>query len=98
MKPSELCIANCSFIIGKTIKTLGFQNNTHLLDQSSLNVSSSGVFRTLSNIEVGVFFKNIYQPLAVNYFRKLLHFRYLRRLRIRSMSWHNIQYFHVKSR
>ena len=37
-------------IIGKTIKTLGFYNNTHLLDLSSLNVPSRGVFRTLSNI------------------------------------------------
>ena len=34
-------------IIGKTIKTLGLYNNTHLLDQSSLDVSSIGVFRTL---------------------------------------------------
>ena len=37
-------------IISKMIKTLGFHNNTHLPDLQSLNVSSSGVFRTLSNI------------------------------------------------
>ena len=36
--------------IGKTIKTLGFHNNTHLLDQSNLDMSPRGVFRTLSNI------------------------------------------------
>ena len=33
-------------IIGKTIKTLGFHNNIHLLNLSGLNVSSRGVFRT----------------------------------------------------
>ena len=37
-------------IIGKTIKRLGFHNNKHLLHLSSLDVSSRGVFRTLSNI------------------------------------------------
>ena len=58
-KHSEFCIENCGFIIGKTIKTLGFYNNTHLFDQSSLNVSSRGVFRTLSNIELGAFFGSI---------------------------------------
>ena len=36
--------------IGKTIKTLGFHNNTLLLDQSNLDMSPRGVFRTLSNI------------------------------------------------
>ena len=36
--------------IGKTIRTLGFHNNKHLLDQSGLDVSSRGVFRILSNI------------------------------------------------
>ena len=52
-------IENCGFIIGKTIKTLGFDNNTHLFDQSSLNVASRGIFRTLSNIELGAFFGSI---------------------------------------
>ena len=37
-------------IIGKTINTHGFHNNTHWLDLSSLDVSSRSVFRTLSNI------------------------------------------------
>ena len=32
-------------IIGKTIKTLGFHNNIHLLNQSSLYVSSRGVIQ-----------------------------------------------------
>ena len=36
-------------IIGKTIKTLGFHNNTYLIDLSSL-CQSRGVFRILSNI------------------------------------------------
>ena len=44
------CFSFALFIIGKTLKTLGFQNYTHLLDLSSLDVSSRGVFRTLSNI------------------------------------------------
>ena len=37
-------------VIGKIIKTLDFHNNNYLLDLSSLDVSSRGVFRTLSNI------------------------------------------------
>ena len=39
-------------IIDKTIKTFGFHNKTHLLNLSSLDVSSKGVCRiqTLSNI------------------------------------------------
>ena len=61
-------------IIGKTIKTLGFHNITHLLDLSSLDMSFRGVFRTLSNI---------WRLLALHYFRKRLHFRYLRGLWIR---------------
>ena len=55
MKPSEFYMSNRGCIIGKAIETLGFHNNTHLLDQSSINVSSRGVFRTLSNIEGGAF-------------------------------------------
>ena len=38
-----------SRIIDKTIKILGFHNNRYLLDLPSLDVSSRGVFRTLSN-------------------------------------------------
>ena len=45
-------------IIGKTIKTVGFHNNPHLLDLSNFDVSSRGVFRALSNIYDGAFFKN----------------------------------------
>ena len=40
----------CFRSIGKTVKTLGIHNNTHLLDQSSVDVLSRRVFRTLSNI------------------------------------------------
>ena len=40
----------CFRIIGKNIKTLGFHNNTHLLDLSGLDVLSRGVFRTLLKI------------------------------------------------
>ena len=36
--------------IGKTIKILGFHNNTHLLDHSNIDMSSRGIFRTLWNI------------------------------------------------
>ena len=36
-------------ITDKTIKTLGFHNNTHLLDQSSFGVLTRGIFKTLSN-------------------------------------------------
>ena len=43
----------CFQIIGKTIKTSGFYNNTQLLNQSSLNVSFRGISRTLSNIYDG---------------------------------------------
>ena len=64
----------------KTIKTLGFYNNTHLRDQSSLDVSSRGVFWALLNFYDGTFGKSIKGLLAVNYFRKTLHFRYLRGL------------------
>ena len=46
MKPSEFYIKKCGCIIGKAIETLGFHKTTHLLDQSSINVSSRGVFRT----------------------------------------------------
>ena len=69
-------------IIGKTIKALGFLNNTHLLDLSSLNVSSKVVLRTLSNIKIkdGAFRENSEQLLAVNYFWKMLYIRYLKRL------------------
>ena len=67
-------------IIGKTMKTLGFYNNTHLRDQSSLDVSSRGVFWALLNFYDGTFGKSIKGLLAVNYFRKTLHFRYLRGL------------------
>ena len=34
----------------KSMKTLGFLNNAHLLDLSSPDVWSRGVFRTLSDI------------------------------------------------
>ena len=39
------------------LKALGFHNDTHLFDQSSLDVSSRGVFRTLSSIQDGAFFR-----------------------------------------
>ena len=76
-------------IIGKSINALSFHNNTHLLDQSNLYVSFRGVFRNLSNIWDGEFCEISLRLLAVNYYRKPLHFRYLRKLWIRICHlWH----------
>ena len=76
-------------IIAKTIKMLGFYNNTHLLDQSSLYLSSRGVFRTLPYIWNEAFCENSWRLSNVNNFRKTLHFRYLRGLWIRLCRlWH----------
>ena len=73
-------VQNCfsfplSRISGRNIKILGFHNNTHLLDLSSLHVS----FRTLPNMP---------------YFRKTLHFRYLRGLWIHLCHiWHKFSIY-----
>ena len=65
-------------IIGKTIKTFGFCNNTHLLDLSSHHVSSRDVFRSLSTIQDGALCENSQQILVVNYFHKTLYSWHLR--------------------
>ena len=45
-------------VISKTIKIFGFNNDTHLFDMSSLDVLSTSVLRTLSNVSDESFFEN----------------------------------------
>ena len=54
----EPCPLRHSNVISKTIKIFGFNNNTHLFDMSSLDVLSTSVLRTLSNVSDESFFEN----------------------------------------
>ena len=74
-------------LLVKLWKHFVFAITRHLLDLSSLFVSSRSIFRTLSNIYGGAFCENSYWLLAVICFRKTLHFKYLRGLWIRLMSY-----------
>ena len=43
--------------IGKTVKIIGFHNNTRLLDHSRLDMSSWGIFQPCQTCKIGRFAK-----------------------------------------